>query len=155
MRVLVIAVGTRMPAWVEAGVAEYTKRLGRELPLTFVEIPLAKRGKNAAIERLVEQEAKAILTACPAGARLIALDVKGKAVSTEKLATSINDWRMDGRDVALLVGGPDGLAAEVLSVAEESWSLSAMTLPHPLVRVILAEQIYRAWSINQGHPYHR
>ena len=131
-----------MPAWVETAVGEYKKRLQGEITLQVIEIPTAKRGKSSSVSKLVEQEGSAILAACPKGAKLVSLDVLGKPFSTENLAQKLNDWRMDGSDIALVVGGPDGL-------------LSALTLPHPMVRVILAEQIYRAWTITQGHPYHR
>lgn len=155
MRINLIAVGTRMPAWVEAGVDEYRKRLPPELSLQIREIPLGKRGKNADIARAMAQEGEAMLAAIGARDRVVALEVKGKAWSTEQLAQQLAAWQMSGDDVALLVGGPDGLAPSCQARANERWSLSPLTLPHPLVRVLLAEQLYRAWSINNKHPYHR
>ena len=155
MRINLIAVGTRMPAWVEAGVEEYRKRLPPELSLNIREIPLGKRGKNADIARAMAQEGDAMLAAVGARDRVVALEVKGKAWSTEQLAQQLAGWQMSGDDVALLVGGPDGLAPSCQARAIERWSLSPLTLPHPLVRVLLAEQLYRAWSINNNHPYHR
>jgi 23S rRNA (pseudouridine1915-N3)-methyltransferase len=155
MRVSLIAVGTRMPAWVEAGVSEYRKRLPPELQLDIREIALAKRGKNADIARAMQQEGSAMLAAIAPRDVVIALDVQGKHISTEQLATRLAQWQLSGDNFSLLVGGPDGLAPECLERARERWSLSALTLPHPLVRVLIAEQLYRAWSINNNHPYHR
>jgi 23S rRNA (pseudouridine1915-N3)-methyltransferase len=150
-----IAVGQRMPNWVEQGYQEFAKRLPAECRLVLHEIPAPKRGKNVDIDKLRRQEADKINTTLPKGARLVALEVSGKPWSTEQLAQRIGLWMGDGRDVALLVGGPDGLDPTLSQRADEQWSLSPLTLPHPLVRVILAEQIYRAWSILKGHPYHR
>lgn len=155
MRVSLIAVGTRMPAWVEAGVNEYRKRLPPELQLDIREIALAKRGKNADIARAMQQEGSAMLAAIAPRDVVIALDVQGKNISTEQLAVRLAQWQLSGDNFSLLVGGPDGLAPECLDRARERWSLSALTLPHPLVRVLIAEQLYRAWSINNNHPYHR
>jgi len=155
MRVSLIAVGTRMPDWVEAGVAEYRKRLPPEIVFDIREIALSKRGKNADVARAVAQEGEAMLSAIPARDRVVALDVKGKSYSTEQFAALLAEWQMDGDNVSLLVGGPDGLAGACLERAQARWSLSALTLPHPLVRVLVAEQLYRAWTINNNHPYHR
>lgn len=155
MRVSLIAVGTRMPDWVAAGIAEYRKRLPSELQLEIREIALGHRGRNADLGRALQQEGAQMLAAVPDRDTLIALDVTGKSISTEQLATRLAEWRMDGDNISLLVGGPDGLAPECLARARERWSLSAMTLPHPLVRILLAEQLYRAWTINANHPYHR
>lgn len=155
MRVSLIAVGTRMPAWVEAGVNEYRKRLPAELQLDIREIALAKRGKNADIARAMQQEGSAMLAAIAPRDVVIALDVQGKSIGTEQLAARLAQWQLSGDNFSLLVGGPDGLAPECLDRARERWSLSALTLPHPLVRVLIAEQLYRAWSINNNHPYHR
>lgn len=155
MRISLIAVGTRMPAWVEEGAGEYRKRLPAELQLEIREIALAKRGKNADIARAMQQEGAAMLAAIAPRDLVIALDVQGKAISTEQLAMRIAQWQLSGDNISLLVGGPDGLARECLERAGERWSLSALTLPHPLVRVLIAEQVYRAWSINNNHPYHR
>ncbi len=155
MHVSLIAVGTRMPAWVEAGVAEYKKRLPADIAFEIREITLPKRGKNAVVARAVQQEGEAMLALIPARARAIALDVKGKSYSTEQFAALLAQWQMHGDPISLLVGGPDGLADACLARAQERWSLSPLTLPHPLVRVLVAEQLYRAWSINNNHPYHR
>lgn len=150
-----IAVGRRMPDWVEAGVEEYRKRLNQDLKLQVREVAMAQRGKNPDIDRARKQEADALLAAVPDGDLIVALEVTGKRLSTPALAKKLSQWQMDGVSVSLLVGGPDGLDQRCLERAREQWSLSDLTLPHPLVRVVLAEQIYRAWSINAGHPYHR
>jgi 23S rRNA (pseudouridine1915-N3)-methyltransferase len=155
MRIHLIAVGTRMPQWVQQGYAEYARRLPADYALQLVEIPAGKRGKGADISRLTQQEGERTLAAIPKGAHVIALELTGKAWSTTQLAQELDGWRHDGRDVALLIGGPEGLASECLSRAEGRWSLSNLTLPHPLVRIVVAEQLYRAWSILHNHPYHR
>ena len=144
-----------MPAWVEEGGAEYRKRLPAEIQFDIKELPLPKRGKNTDIRRAIAQEGDAMTAAISAGDRVIALDVLGKAVSTESLAEALANWQMDGDNISILVGGPDGLSPACLALAKQKWSLSAMTLPHPLVRVLFAEQLYRAWTINNNHPYHR
>jgi len=155
LRLKVIAVGTKMPKWVETGSEEYTKRLGADLRIEWIELPLGRRGKSADIARAIQAESDAMLAAIGKGDGVVALDVKGKAWSTEDLALQLKHWQMSGRNMSLLIGGPDGLSKECLQRAEQRWSLSALTFPHPLVRVILAEQMYRAWSINNNHPYHR
>jgi 23S rRNA (pseudouridine1915-N3)-methyltransferase len=155
MLIRLVAVGTRMPAWVEAGVAEYRKRLPPEIQFEIREIALAQRGKNADIARALQQEGDAMLAALGARDFVIALDVKGKSISTEQFAVELAKWQQNGDPVSILVGGPDGLAANCLERSQQRWSLSALTLPHPIVRVVFAEQLYRAWSINNNHPYHR
>lgn len=155
MQLHLIAVGSKMPGWVEQGYREYAKRLPPECGLTLHEIPAGKRGKNADIARLTRQEGEKMADAIPKGARVVALEVQGKAWTTEQLAGRLDSWLGEGRDVALLVGGPEGLEPGLSASADERWSLSPLTLPHPLVRIVLAEQLYRAWSILKGHPYHR
>ncbi|MDX1604817.1 MAG: 23S rRNA (pseudouridine(1915)-N(3))-methyltransferase RlmH [Candidatus Competibacterales bacterium] len=155
MRLRLVAIGTRMPAWVDAGFRDYADRLPRECRLELTEIPAPRRGRNADAARLMRTEAERLRSAVPASARLLALDQRGQAWSTENLAARLRDWLADGRDVALLTGGPDGLDPALREQAELCWSLSALTLPHPLVRVIVAEQLYRAWSLLSNHPYHR
>ncbi len=155
MRISIVTVGTRMPAWVNQGVDEYSKRLPRELNLEWKEVPLAARGKNANANQLKEKEGEQILKAVPAGDRVIALDVRGQTLATDELAQTLADWQMSGDNYSLLIGGPDGLSAACLQRAQRRWSLSALTLPHPLVRILLAEQLYRAWTITVNHPYHR
>jgi 23S rRNA (pseudouridine1915-N3)-methyltransferase len=155
MKIHLIAVGEKMPRWVQEGYQEYSKRLPNECGLHLVEIPLGHRGKNADVARLTRAEGQRMLAAIPNGCKTIALDVKGKAWSTEVLSSQLNSWMGSGGDVALLVGGPEGLSADCLAQAQLKWSLSSLTLPHPLVRVVVAEQLYRAWSILLNHPYHR
>ena len=155
MRIHLLAVGTKMPAWVTQGYDEYARRLPADCALQLTEIPAGKRSKNADIPRILQQEGERMLAALPKSVRVLAMDVKGSPWSTEQLAQGLNEWRHDGRDVALLVGGPEGLANECLARAEQRWSLSPLTLPHPLVRVVIAEQLYRAWSMLGNHPYHR
>ena len=155
MQLLVAAVGQRMPGWVVDAWAEYSRRMPQGLSLSLREIPLAKRGKNADTRRLTDTESKALLAAMPAHARVIALDVRGKAWSTEQLATNLENWMGEGRVVGFMIGGPDGISPDIMARADQRWSLGPLTLPHPLVRVVLAEQLYRAWTITQNHPYHR
>jgi 23S rRNA (pseudouridine1915-N3)-methyltransferase len=155
MRISIVAVGTRMPAWVNQGVHEYGVRMPRELNIQWQEIPLARRGKDNNADQLRAREGEQMQKAIPAGDRVIALDVKGKTLSTERLAQELQAWQMSGDNFSLLIGGPDGLSPECLDRANRRWSLSALTLPHPLVRVLLAEQLYRAWTITVNHPYHR
>jgi 23S rRNA (pseudouridine1915-N3)-methyltransferase len=155
MRIHLIAVGTRMPSWVTAGYSEYARRLPRECSLQLIEIPVSKRRKSLPAARAMQEEGQQMLAAIPADCLVITLDVTGRNWSTEVLAERLQDWMAEGHDVALLVGGPDGLAPDCLARADLSWSLSALTFPHALVRIIVAEQLYRAWSINAGHPYHR
>ena len=155
MRIQLLAVGGKMPAWVQQGYQEYAKRLPRELHPKLVELSLGGRGKKNSSREAVEQEGQQMLAAIPPSHHVVALDVEGEAWSTEALARHMENWRMSGRDLSLLIGGPDGLAADCLTRAQQKWSLSALTLPHPLVRVVLIEQIYRAWTILQNHPYHK
>jgi 23S rRNA (pseudouridine1915-N3)-methyltransferase len=155
MQIHLIAVGQKMPRWVEEGYGEYAKRLPPECALKLQEIPAGKRGKGADIVRLTRIEGEKMSAAIPRGARVVALEVKGRPWSTEQLSERIDCWLGEGRDIALLVGGPEGIEPALSAQADEQWSLSPLTLPHPLVRVLLAEQIYRAWSILKGHPYHR
>ncbi|WP_417529859.1 23S rRNA (pseudouridine(1915)-N(3))-methyltransferase RlmH [Marinobacter lipolyticus] len=155
MRLRLICVGQKMPDWVSQGYTDYARRMPPELPLELVEIPMAHRGKNPDIARLMQKESDSILSATGPRDRVVALEVGGRPWSTEKLASQLENWQQDGRDVSFLVGGPDGLADTCRQRADQLWSLSPLTLPHPLVRILLAEQLYRAWSITRNHPYHR
>lgn len=154
MRVRLIAVGGRMPDWVESACEDYRRRLPRELRFELVEIPLAVRGKNADIAHARQQESERSLKTA-GDACLVALDERGQAWSSTELAGMLKRWQLGGRDVALLIGGPDGHAPEVLEQAQQRWSLSRLTLPHALVRVLVIEQLYRATTLIAGHPYHR
>lgn len=155
MLIRLLAVGQKMPKWITEGFDDYAKRIKGDIKLKLVELPMQKRGKTTSTDQLIEKEADTILDALTPRDKVIALDVLGKPLSTEKLAASISNWQQEGVSIALIIGGPDGLSKRVLDRADLTWSLSGLTLPHPLVRVVLVEQIYRAWSINQGHPYHR
>jgi len=155
MNIHLIAIGDRMPAWVQQGYNEYAKRMPAECALRLVEIAPGKRGKNADIARAMRDEGQRMLQAIPKGARVIAMELDGRNWSTEQLARQLDGWMAGGQDIALLVGGPEGLSDEARAAAGQRWSLSPLTLPHPLVRVIMAEQLYRALSILRNHPYHR
>ena len=153
MKFLVVAVGHRMPAWVDAGFAEYAGRMPRESRVKLVELKPALRA--GPIPRALQAESQRILAALPAGCIKVALDERGTAFATTALAQRIARWREAGRDVAFIVGGADGLSEDVKRSADLVWSLSPLTLPHGLARVVLAEQLYRAASILHNHPYHR
>lgn len=155
MQINLISIGTRMPAWVVQGYDEYAKRLPRECALVLREIAPGKRGKNVDLVRIVKDEGDRMLAAVPACAHVVALDLPGTAWTTGQLAEAMRRWLACGQPVALLVGGPEGLADAARQRAQECWSLSKLTFPHPLVRIIVAEQIYRAWSLINNHPYHR
>jgi 23S rRNA (pseudouridine1915-N3)-methyltransferase len=155
MLIQLVCVGERMPGWVEAGYQEFAKRMFRGCELRLKEIPAGKRGKNADLPRLIEEEGQRMLAQVPLDHRVVALDLSGKEWSTPELSRVLTRWLAGGCDVSLLVGGPDGLSPACLDRAAERWKLSALTLPHPLVRIVVAEQLYRAASILQNHPYHR
>ena len=155
MRIHLIAVGEKMPAWVSQGYEEYARRLPADNSLLLHEVAAARRGKNVEVDRWKREEGERLLAAVPKGARVVALDEHGEGMTTRQLADRLQDWRRQGGDVALLVGGADGLSPHCLQQAQSRWSLSPLTLPHPLVRIVLAEQLYRAWTVIQGHPYHR
>ena len=144
-----------MPSWVQDGLEDFSQRIRSMLQVEVIEIPLARRSKTTDISRAKAEEADAIEKRLKGNERRVILDVKGKAFATTELASFIENWQMEGQDVAIVIGGPDGLDARFLSGAYMKLSLSKLTLPHPLVRVILVEQIYRALAINANHPYHR
>ena len=154
MRIRLVAVGRRMPPWVDEGVREYTRRLRQGCTLEVVAVDAVTRHKNTDPARAMAEEGRRLLRAAGAAHR-VALDGRGSPWSTEDLAARLERWSHHGGEVALLVGGADGLDPHTLAQCPERWSLGPLTLPHPLVRIIVAEQIYRAWSLNQGHPYHR
>jgi len=154
VRLRVVAVGTRMPAWVDEGFREYASRMPRECRLELRAVALGRRGRGADPARAIREEGQRLLKSSEGCCR-VCLDVRGAAVDTPGLARALAGWMRAGQDVALLVGGPDGLAQECLDAASWRWSLSPLTLPHGLVRVLLAEQMYRAWTVLAGHPYHR
>ncbi|MFO1467697.1 MAG: 23S rRNA (pseudouridine(1915)-N(3))-methyltransferase RlmH [Steroidobacteraceae bacterium] len=153
MRCRVIAAGTRLPAWVDAGFQEYQKRLRQPVTLELREIPLGARSAGAA--RAKQREGEAMLAALGRDDHVVALDVAGRSLSSEQLAAWLRQRLGEGRHLAFLIGGPDGLSGDCQSRAELAWSLSPLTFPHGLVRIMLAEQIYRATTLIAGHPYHR
>lgn len=155
MQIYLVAVGRRMPQWVDQAYNEYARRMPRHCSLKLIEINAGKRSKSADVARINRDEGERLLEAIPAGSRVIALERTGKEKTTEKLAAGMEKWLAGGQDVVLLVGGPEGLSQACLDRADECWSLSKMTFAHPLVRVVLAEQLYRAWSIIANLPYHR
>jgi 23S rRNA (pseudouridine1915-N3)-methyltransferase len=144
-----------MPGWVQQGYVEYVRRLPRHCRLRLVEVPAHRRGANADRDRVSRLEGQALLGATPGGCYRVAMDESGVQYDTSQWAQNLEGWLQQGRDVALLVGGPDGLSGEVKDAADGCWSLSRLTLPHALVRVLVAEQLYRAWSVTANLPYHR
>lgn len=155
MKANLIAVGERAPGWVAEGFAEYQKRLSHGLPVQLIEIAPGVRGKGRDPVRAMAEEGERVMAAIPKAAWVVAMDGRGKPWSSEKLAERLEHWRGQGRDLAFLIGGPEGHAPEVIARADESWSLGPLTLPHMLVRLLLAEQLYRAQSMLSNHPYHR
>lgn len=155
MHIYIVAIGQRMPPWVQQGVEEYLKRMPPHCRVQVREVPAVHRGKNADVSRILKAEGESLMKTVPKGCRVIALDREGKQFDTPTLAGYLTEWMADGKDVALLVGGPEGLPREVLQQSDATWSLSALTYAHPLVRVVLAEQLYRAWAITENHPYHK
>lgn len=152
---MVVAVGTRMPDWVEAGFNEFARRMPRDLPLQLIEVKAEPRTTGKTVEAMMAAEAGRIEAALPTRVRRVILDEHGKDLTTIELARKLAHWQSLGDDVALIVGGPDGLARSIKDSADESIRLSSLTLPHALVRPLLAEALYRAWSVLRNHPYHR
>ncbi|MBQ62812.1 MAG: 23S rRNA (pseudouridine(1915)-N(3))-methyltransferase RlmH [Gammaproteobacteria bacterium] len=155
MKIELLAAGTKPPAWIKEGVAEYQKRMPRECSLEIREIAIAKRSRNDSVDRLKGEEEKGIRKQLVKGARLVALDRKGNIWSTSDLANKMKQWVNDYGHIQFLIGGPDGLSESCLDQADDTWSLSRLTFPHFLARVLVAEQLYRAWSMLNNHPYHK
>ncbi len=155
MHIRMIAVGGRQPAWVDAAVESYTRRLPVQWRFELVSVPAAARSGSGDGRRAVEAEGAKVLSLLGPAERLVALDEGGRSLSSAELAERVAGWQSDGRDVCLVIGGPDGLSAACLARAELRWSLSRHTLPHGLARVVAIEQLYRAWTLLTGHPYHR
>lgn len=153
MRLDLIAVGTKPPKWVRDGYSEYAGRLGRGWRLNLIEVTAG--GRNGNDSRSAQREAQGVLGAVAQGVPCIALDERGESLSTSEWANRFEGWRHQGGRAAILIGGADGLAPAVMQRADQRWSLSPLTLPHMLVRVLVAEQVYRAWTVLSGHPYHR
>jgi len=155
MQIHLISVGNKMPGWVQQGYQTYAKRMPYECQLILKEIPAVKRSKNTNPLNIIQAEGERIVKAIPVQSHVVALDVLGKPWTTLELATALQRWMDTNRQISLIIGGPEGLSKSVSGIAHETWSLSPLTFPHPLVRVIVAEQLYRAWSILKNHPYHR
>ncbi|MGB6007068.1 23S rRNA (pseudouridine(1915)-N(3))-methyltransferase RlmH [Castellaniella sp.] len=155
MKLRIYAVGTRMPAWVQDAWQDYVKRMPRDCAIELHEIRPEPRTHGKTAAQLMQAEAQRIESALHEPAWRVMLDEHGRDVSTRDLAHHLEDWRAGGQDVALVIGGPDGLDPALKQTARQTLRLSSLTLPHPMVRILLAEQLYRAWSILSGHPYHR
>lgn len=154
MKLVIVAVGQRMPDWAQTAYDDYAKRFPPELRVEIKTVKTEPRGAKT-VETVVAAERERIVTALPKGARVVALDERGTSLSTKALAQQLKTWQLAGDDVALVIGGPDGLEPALRDAAHQRIRLSDMTLPHAMVRVLLIEQLYRAWSINANHPYHR
>ena len=155
MQLIIAAVGHRMPGWIETGFAEYAKRMPPECRLQLKEIKPVERSGSRTADTVMAQERDKIEAAIPKGSRIVALDERGKDLTTMQLSQLLTQWQQDGRDVTFVIGGADGLDARFKANADMLIRISSLTLPHGMVRVLLAEQLYRAWSITQNHPYHR
>ena len=155
MQINLVAVGRKMPAWVNEGCQDYLKRFNHTCAMNLITVPAAKRGKHADIPQILKQEATLISDAIPKYNQIITLDRCGKALTTHEIAKHLTQWQQEAITPCFIIGGPEGLAPNLLTAATTSWSLSKLTLPHPLARIMLIEQIYRAWSILKNHPYHR
>lgn len=155
MKIRLLTITHKSPLWIQQGYDDFAKRLPPHCQLELVEIPAEKRTANADLKRIMEREGEKMLAAMKPGAWVIAMDKGGKSWTSEQLADELKDWLQSGKNIELLVGGPEGLAPACLNRANQTWSLSALTFPHLIVRLIIAEQIYRAYSILQNSPYHR
>jgi 23S rRNA (pseudouridine1915-N3)-methyltransferase len=155
MKLIIVSVGHKMPDWITAGFNEYTKRMPREAQISLLEIKPEPRNSGKTTLQIMEAEAQRILAALPQSCLRIALDERGTAPTTRQLAAQMQDWMREGRDVAFIIGGADGLHESVKQATQQLLALSALTLPHAMVRVLLAEQLYRAYSLMHNHPYHR
>ena len=155
MQLVIAAVGHRMPAWIEAGFTEYAKRMPPDCRLVLKEIKPVDRSGSRSAETVMAMEKSRIDAAIPKGSRIVALDEHGRDLTTMQLAKNLTQWQQGGTDVTFVIGGADGLDAQLKQQADMLLRISSLTLPHGMVRVILAEQLYRAWSITQNHPYHR
>lgn len=155
MHIRLIAVGDRQPSWVDTAFKDYAGRLPRQWRFRLEEIPIAQRGKSLAAGAAVSKEGERLLARLKPDEQLIVLDEKGREFSSRELGEWLEGWQSGGQDIAFAIGGPDGVSEAVLDRAQLTWSLSRLTLPHGLARVLFVEQIYRAWSLTTGHPYHR
>lgn len=155
MKIKILSLGEKPPKWVADGYDEYKKRLSKAIALELIELPIAKRTKTGNSSIWMAQEAKTILNKLNDNDHLVILDVASKIISTEELAQKMDNWKLNSPNVAILIGGPDGIDDSIKAIAKEKISISKMTFPHPIVRIIIAEQLYRAHTILEGHPYHK
>ncbi|KTC79761.1 23S rRNA (pseudouridine(1915)-N(3))-methyltransferase RlmH [Legionella cherrii] len=155
LKITLITLGNKMPDWVTEGSNEYAKRFNDGIQLKIIEIPLIRRSKSSDLTRIMEKESALMKEALPNNARIIALEIEGKTFSSEELALKISQLNQTTSHLCFLIGGPEGLTKDILKLCDERWSLSKLTLPHPLVRIVLLETLYRAWSIINNHPYHK
>ena len=155
MHIRLLAVGDRQPSWVDDAFGIYTARYPREWKFRLDEIPTVRRNKNDKSRQAMEAEGELILAKLASTEQAVLLDERGKQLTSKSLASKLADWQSDGRDLCLIIGGPDGVSDAVRQRADMLWSLSELTLPHGMARALLAEQLYRAWSLQTGHPYHR
>ncbi len=155
MQIHMLAIGKKMPDWVETGFNEYARRLKSTIPLHLTEIATTRKSNSQDSKTVIREEGEKLLAAIPDGSWVIVLDEHGKQWDSKGLAVQLEKWAGHSSNVALVIGGADGLDKACLERADQTWSLSSLTLPHALVRVVVAEQIYRAWSLNNNHPYHR
>lgn len=155
LKITLLSVGEKMPPWVNQGTQSYLQRIRGNTSAILIEISAKKRGKNADISKILQQEGEAILKQLSTDTHLVCLDRPGKAYDSRGVAAKITEWQQLGQPVAFAIGGPEGLAPAVLQRANETWTLSKMTFTHHVARVMIAEQLYRAWSITEGLPYHR
>ena len=155
MKIHLIAIENSPPQWVNQGYETYQKRLPVDYELRLISVPAIKRKQHLNTDDILKEEGERLLRAVPRHNCLIALDRLGQSITTQKLSTKLLEWHDDHQDISILIGGPEGLSTQCLQRSQVQWSLSALTLPHPLVKVVMAEQLYRAWSILQNHPYHK
>jgi len=155
LKITLVTLGNKMPDWVVQGTKDYAKRFNDGIQLKLIEIPLLKRSKSSDMTRILEKETILIKEALPTGARIIALEIAGKTFSSEELASKLTQLQQTDSHLCFIIGGPEGLSDEILKLSDDRWSLSKLTLPHPLVRIILLETLYRAWTIMNNHPYHK
>ncbi|MBT4835851.1 MAG: 23S rRNA (pseudouridine(1915)-N(3))-methyltransferase RlmH [Methylococcales bacterium] len=155
MKIHLLSIGSKMPAWIESGVSEYQKRMPQECTVKLIEIPLSKYQKNLSQHQILIQDQEKILKKIPANTHVVILDKTGQSWDTMKLSGELEQWMFKGQDVSIVIGGPEGFDKNGLKVASQIWSLSNLTFPHMLVRVMVVEQLYRAWSVLKNHPYHK
>ena len=155
MHIRLLAVGDRQPSWVDEALGKYTERYPREWKFRLDIIPTVRRNKNDKSRQAMEAEGELILAKLGSDEQVILLDERGKQLSSKSLASRLSEWQTDGQDLCFIIGGPDGVSGQVRQRANMMWSLSQLTLPHGMARVLLSEQLYRAWSLQTGHPYHR